>query len=186
MANLDAPKGFKALQNEAGTAPKLQAFTAKSGVTIYEGTPVSLNTTGQLVAYSVATSTAAKKGLGVAAHYRVGSSAGPNTVLVYTDPHQLYEVQSDDNTLTTIGDVVYRNFKATNLSSGSGTTLQSTAEIDGSTGTSVQTITSGTDRRPFKAVGFSRNLQNDNSTSWNKIIVQFNPSYHMGANDQGV
>ena len=186
MANLDAPRGFRAMQNEAGTAPKLQAFTIATSTTVYEGTPVAINTTGQVVAFSVASTIISKRGIGVAAHYRSASDSS-GTVAVYTDPHQLYAVQVDDNTLTVIGDVVFRNFAATLLASGNGTTLQSIAEIDGSTGTKVSVP--GTTNRPFKAVRFSGNIQNDNSTSWNEIVVQFNSQYHMGAGgsaDEGV
>ena len=185
MANLDAAMGFRALQSEAGTAPKVQAFTIEASTTVFEGTQVAVNTTGKIIAYTQSSTVLAQRCIGVAAHFRQAADASA-TVLVYTDPAQLYEVQSDDNTLTVIGDVVGRNFQVLNVAAGSGTTLQSTAEIDGSSGTSLSLVTgTSTARRPWQALGFSRNIQNDNATTNNTIIVRLNPGYHLFAGTGG-
>lgn len=184
MANTDFPFGLRAITNQAGTAPQMHEYTAATAGTLYEGQPVAINTTGQVVAYS-GTPTGGNRYLGVAVHHR-GSSDTARTLLVYDDPEQEYEVQVDDNSVTLVGDLIGRNFSLTSISSGSGTTLQSKAEVDGSTGSTVA-VTANTVHE-VKGLRFSSDPQNDlSAVSWQRIIVKFNPGAHIfAAEDAGV
>lgn len=178
MANKDLPFGFRALTNQAGTTPQAHEYTSASSVTIYEGGVMMVNTTGQVSLWD-GTGTTYQRLLGVSAH-GVKKAATDRQVLIYDDPTQEYEVQIDDKSITTLGGLVGTNFAVISAASGSGTTLQSISEIDGSSGTSTNNSTTPS---PFKGMRFSENVQNSKTDTWTRIIVKMNPKNHVFAGE---
>ena len=178
MANTDAPFGLRPISTQAGTAPQMHTYTVASSVTIYEGQPVALDTSGTANTYT-GTAAAGDRLLGAAAYY-VAGAATDRTLHVYDDPTQEYEIQVDDNSVTLATALIGRNFSFTNVKSGNGTTLQSQAELDGSTGSTVSynlTVV-----HPIKGLRFSSDPENDTSAvSWTKVIVKINPGAHIFA-----
>ncbi len=137
MANVDSPRGLRALRNATGTAPKVKQYDATTAV-IYEGALVQLLDTGlaDIVNQTEAASTAVKAYLGVAAHYKASAGA---TIQVYVDPEQLYVAQSDDASLDSLTDFIGANIKVVGASSGSTITGQSSMELDGSSASTAST-----------------------------------------------
>ena len=130
MTNLDAPFGLRPAKTEYGTAVKMEEFAVKASVEIFEGQIICVDTTGEVVDF---TTTLADAGdvIGVAGNY-VSAAASRRKIFVMTDVNQMYEMQSDDATAIVDG----RLYKILNANAGDATLLQSTSEIDGSTGTS--------------------------------------------------
>jgi hypothetical protein len=189
MANIDAPLGFCPVRNEHGTVPYVESFQVSSGVEIFQHSPVALDGNGEVVAY---TDTLALGGqlIGVAAHY-VSSTQTDREILVYTDVNQEYELQADDATITSKGDSIGRLFRITNAAAGSSTTLQSTAEIDASSGASVTGTTAGT-VTPIRIERESEQINNEKNVEFSRYIVRFLPgvmlrgisSVGLGATEQ--
>jgi hypothetical protein len=177
MANLDAPFGLNAVRGEYNAAPRLETFTVASSVTVYQGMPVCLNSTGQIIAY---TDAAAIAGLviGVAAHPVLGA-ATTRDLQVYTDPDQVYEIQADDNSLTAVANYLGGLFDITNPTSGNSTTLHSIAELDASSfSTVIINNTAAADLRPLRVEGVSKAINNETNVSWTNYLVRFAPPVH--------
>lgn len=172
MANLDAPLGFRPVRNESGNVPKLEPFQVSSGVEIFEGAPVCIDGNGEIVAYTDALALAGKV-IGVAAHY-VSSTQTDRELHVYTDINQEYELQADDATLASKGDSIGRLFRITNPAAGNATTLQSTAEIDASSGASVTGTTAGT-LTPIRIERESEQIGNEKNVAFSRYVVRFIP-----------
>ena len=177
MANTDTPLGLRPVTGgKAGTTPQLHEYTLATSTTIFQGTPVALDTSGLIVAY-LANTTDAQKLVGVASAHRTASQ----TILVYDDPDQEFEIQSDDNSVTNAGSLRGVNFTMITPTSGNTTNLQSIAELDGSSGLAINT---GTTVRPLKGLRFSQEIQNDLTSFTNiKVVVKFNPRNHIYAGE---
>jgi hypothetical protein len=172
MANKDFPGGMVPVRNESGTAPKLEAFTAADSIEIGMYAPLVLDGDGK-VALATHALLEDGKGIGVSAQY-LSSTATDREILVYSDPDQEYEMQSDDATLTGAGAAIGRLFRITNITSVNSTTLQCTAEIDGDTGASVTGGTGdGTDVTPIRIERVSTAINNSPYTLNGRFIVRF-------------
>jgi hypothetical protein len=178
MSNLDTPFGLRAYTNQAGTAPQMHEYTAASSVTVYEAAPMMINTTGQVSMWDGATTTS-KRLIGGSVHGK-NKTDTDRKILIYDDPTQEYVAQVDDASVTILGALVGRNFKLVNQASGVGTTLQSIGEIDGNTGTTTVTTTS---LAVVKGLRFHDSPDMDQSTTWTKVVVKFNPYYHIFAGE---
>ena len=176
MSNLDAPLGFRAVENGvAGVVPRLRAYSAKASTAIYEGDLVAINSTGLVQGYS-ATDAIAGDLLGVAAH-PVTAAQTDREILVYDDPEQLYEVQADDASLTVAADYLFKLF-APVTTSGNTTTLQSKQELDASSGSSLFG-TNTTTVRPIQVIAVSKAINNDEAVSFTKYIVKIADNAHI-------
>lgn len=172
MANLDFPAGFVPVRPEYGAAPKVEEFTVADTTLIYQYQPVIVNSDG-LIAAATHHNLQDGQGIGVAAH-TVSSAASDRTILVYTDPEQEYEMQVDDATLTGAGEAIGRLFRITGIGSGNATTLQSIAEIDGSSGVSITgTTNDGTDTAPIRIERVSRQGGNTPYAIHGRFVVRF-------------
>jgi len=180
MANVDRPFGFRAVQNVAGTAPEIRHFSATTNTTFYQGQPVALADTGLLVAWTTTTAVTGNT-VGVAM-YGVTGAAGSATpdVAVYVDPDQVYEVQSDDSSLTVATDYLGALARTVNHSAGNATLLRSSGELDGSSATSV-TGKAATNVAPLHILDIADGIDNEigSSISWTRFKVKFIPSVHL-------
>lgn len=174
MANLDAPLGFSPVKNRLGTTVPVEVFNLVGSDNCAPGTVVYLSDAGVVVPYT-GTATGRTQLLGVTLGY-VSTSQTDRAVLVTVDPEQEYEVQVDDNSLTALTDMLGANFAGTNLAVVHTTLIQSRGEIDGNTGTSINNSTT---IRPFKALRFSRTVDDDQTQSFTRIIVKINPTNHI-------
>ena len=174
MANLDAPRGYRAVANGvAGTTPRLNAYSVASGAAVFEGDIVALNASALLLPYTT-TDALAGDIVGVAAHH---GAASATEVLVYDDPAQEYEVQSDDNSLTVVLDYTGLMFKPI-IATGNTTTLQSKHELDGSSATSIFG-TAATNVTPIMVLRKSAAINNDANVSFTRYIVKINSNAHL-------
>jgi hypothetical protein len=186
MANLDAPYGFCPVRGEYNAAPRLETFTVASSVTVYQGMPVCLNTTGQIVAYTDALALAGAV-IGVAAH-PVTSAATTRNLQVYSDPNQVFEIQADDNSLTQVADYLGGLFDIVNPTSGNTTLMHSIAELDASSFSTVVSVkTSAASLRPLRVEGVSKAVNNEQNISYTKYLVRFAPPvHHRGLGQLGI
>lgn len=179
-SNLDIPFGFRAVENGvAGTVPRLREYTVKSSVAIYEGDLVGINSTGQIIGYTV-TDADAGDIVGVAAH-PVTAAATDRALLVYDDPEQIYEAQADDATLTNASLYLFKYFDIVKTT-GNTTTLQSKHEIDGDSGTAA--LAGG---NVVQIIGPSLDSRNviSATSSWAKFLVRIVPQAHIRSASAG-
>jgi len=180
--NLDAPMGFRALENGvAGVVPRLRKYTVAASTAIYEGDIVALNASGLVIAY---TTTDAIGGdlIGVAAHHVPSGGAGPSSDLgihVYDDPEQIFEVQANDDSLTVHVDYAFKMFGVVKTT-GNTTTLQSKHELNDATGGAIFG-TNTTTVRPIQVIAKSTNPTNTVSAtaSWAKFNVKIHQNAHL-------
>lgn len=183
MANLDAPNGFRAVENGvAGTVPRLRKYTVKASTAIYEGDLVALNSTAQVIAYTT-TDAAAGDLIGVAAH-PVTSAQTDRNLLVYDDPEQVYEAQSDDNSLTAVADYLFKFVKPISTT-GNTTTLQSKHEIDGSSGTATTGVVA-TNIAPLQIIGVSGAINNTVNVSFTRYLCKIVGRAHLRSDVAGL
>jgi hypothetical protein len=175
LANTDAARGLQPVNNPYGTVPILEKFTVTASTSIYQGQPVALADTGLIVAASH-TNALTGSWIGVAAH-GVTSAQTDKTLLVYSDPLQEFEMQSDDDSLTLITDYKGALFRVTGIATGSVTLLHSKAEIDGSSATGVSGKTN-TDVTPLRIERISSQINNEAALSWTRYIVKIIPPVH--------
>lgn len=175
MANLDAPRGFRPVTNQAGTTIQQHEYTAAGSVAFYQGQPVAL-VSGVI---NVANSTNRLKVVGVALH-DVASAATDRSIAVADDPDQEFMVQLDSvgTLVTTDAGLRGVNFAAVNISSGNTTLGQSIAELDSSSGTSVNNSTT---LAMFLGLRFSQEIENSQTVSWGDVIVKIEPENHVYA-----
>ncbi len=192
MANRDNPMGLRALRNPNGSHPPVRQYEAVTSV-IYEGEVVLLSSTGLATPTTANLASTVRNILGVAAAYKaLASTAGAKKVQVYVDPDQLYVAQSDDASLDSRTDYIGRNFKLTADASGNTTTLQSIAEIDGSSGSSASFVgTSADAAQPVQIVELFKQLGNAVGTTGTAssnadFVVRILPRYHLFAGSKGV
>ncbi len=183
MANLDAPAGFRAVRNSKGTAPRIEPYIGAAG-NLFEGAIMFLKDTGEVDIYSG--TTLGRQAIVGALAAPLATAATDRTVFIYDDPDQEYEVQVDDNSVSLITDLIGANFAAINPTTGNATLLQSKAEIDGSSATTVNNSTTIT---PFRGLRFGQAPDDDPTLANNDIVVKINPNNHVfggGTGDIGV
>lgn len=176
MANTDAPRGLNAVKAKYGTAPERRKFTVKASTEIFENAPVCLNTTGEIVAYTKTLAVAGQVA-GVASEYK-SSTETDRTIYVFDDPNQLFEIQSDDSSLTALADYLGKVFSFVNPTTGSSTLLYSKAELDGSSGTSVLG-TNTTTIRPLHVLDQSDQIGHTDDGANSRFVVRFVPQVHF-------
>ena len=189
MANIDFPSGLRPIRNVNGDFPPAESMDSVSTV-LYKGQLAILSTTGLVggPGTSIITSTIAKKCVGVFAEYKAAGAAGPDgsiaKSLVYSDPDQLYVIQSDDSTTSNLTTTIGRNFELTGMNAGD-SLGNSTGEINGDTGTS---ITTSSVAKVVQLVAVQKDINNvlAASTSWTDFVVKINPKFHIRANNLGV
>ena len=174
MANLDAPLGFNPIRNPFGTTIPSDPYEVTASQGVAPGTICYLTDAGTIQAYT-GTTLGAKAIIG-AAMGSVASGATLRDVEVANHPDQEYEVQSDDNTLTLITDLIGANFAGVNIATVHTTLIQSRGEINGNTGTSINSATA---IRPFRGLRFSRAADDDAAQSFNNIVVKVNSFNHI-------
>lgn len=188
MANIDFPSGLRAIKNPNGDAPRVQLMDCVSTV-LYKGALALLSSTGlvSLMTSSVISSAMAKRIIGVFVDHKAAGAhstdGGASKALVYTDPNQLYVIQSDDATLAAITDYVGRNFSLTGMMAGD-SLGNSIGEISGASGSSATTSSVA---RVVKVISeYSGRALDGDLTANGRFIVQINPKFHLLANNGGV
>ncbi len=182
MANLDSPLGFNPLRGPHGNTIPAEPYNLIASDNCAPGTILYLNDAGTVTPYS-GTTTGNTALLGAAMGY-VATAATDRQVLISVDPAQEYAVQVDDDALTALTDMQGANFLGTNLATVNTTLIQSRGEIDGSSATSVNNTTTFA---VFKAVRFSRVMDEDVLVSFPTIIVKINAqNHHFGAPGTGL
>ena len=176
MANIDSPNGMRAVVAKYGAAPRRRKYLVKASTAIYEGAPVCLNTTGNIVAYTTTLAIAGQV-VGVADEY-VSTTRTDRSIYVLDDPDQLFEMQSDDASLTALTDYLGKLFTFTNATTGHTTLLHSKAEIDGNTGTSVQG-TAATNIHPIMIEKESQAIGNTVKVIHSRYQVKWIPKVHV-------
>lgn len=174
--NPNAPFGFRLIRNENGDFPQISTRTASGSVAVSEGQIGYLRTDGTVAAYS-GTYTLGRKLVGPIV-VGVSASETDRTIKVCEDPRAEMEVMLDDASVTGINGLIGRNFRGANMSTVNGTLRQSVASLDASTGSSLNGALS-TNLRPFQAIRFSREVGNDSSQSFARVIVRINSVNHI-------
>lgn len=172
MANKDFPGGMVPVRNEHGTVPKLEPFTVADSTEIFMYQPLAVNGDGLVIPL---THHLAEDGkcIGVSSQY-LSATATDREIMVYSDPEQEYEMQSDDATLTGKGATIGRLFRINNIGSGNSTTGQSTAEIDGSSGASATGgAGDGSDTTPIRIEREVVSPNNDPDILHGRFVVRF-------------
>lgn len=183
MANIDAPRGFRAARNEYNSAPKIETLTAIGSTNIFMGEIVCYNSTFQVVKYTDALARSGKI-IGVAAHF-LPSARTDRSLQVYTDPRQVYEVQADDATLTNAGLYGGELFDIVNPTSGNTTLGHSISELDASSG--LESIgTTEALLRPIRIEGVSKGVQNELNVSFTRYLVRFAAPVHHRSDSAGI
>ena len=182
MGNIDAPRGFRAVKNEAGTAPRLTPYEAADSINIFDGEILALSTGGQAVSY---TDTLAIEGqlIGVAAHFVAAAETDDRTVMVYDDPMQEYAVQADGADITALTDYRFKLFDVTSPKTGNTTLLTSTSELDASSASSlVATATlDAAGIRPLLCLDKIRSRENEigSGITWTQFKIKIAPPCHV-------
>lgn len=174
--NPNSPFGFRIIRNENGDFPQISTRTASSGILLPAGGIAYLRTDGTVGLMSVVSTLAGRRILGPILT-PVSASATTRTIKICEDPNVEMEVQLDDGSVVSIDGLIGRNFAGASLTSSNGTLRESIATLDASTGTSI-IGTAVADYRPFRAIRFSREVQNDSSQSFARVIVKINHMYH--------
>jgi hypothetical protein len=178
MANVDAPRGLRAIHGEYNAAPRLETLNVTAAIEIGEGQIVALAATGLIVSYTDAIALAGGV-IGVAAHY-VAAAATDRELQVYTDPNQVYSVQADDATITNVADCVGAFFDVVAPITINTTLQTSVTELDGSSATAnVGTTTA--DLRPLQCLAVGKSIQNEigAAISWTKFEVRLASPVHI-------
>jgi hypothetical protein len=168
-ANPNTPCGFRAIRNVAGTAPLIKHYDGSATVNVFVGAPVGFNSTYQITNW---TTTIGLGGIvGVAVHARKTTDTNRD-VAVYVGRDQEYEVQLDTGatvpvTLATLLDTP--NYVILTPAAGNATTLQSTAQIDASSGNT----TVGTLLQVFRVYGFSPIVGQDDTGTNARVVGKF-------------
>lgn len=185
MSNADSAFGMAPVNNPDGSAPLIRTYDATTTRHIYRGQLVVLET-GSASADALAEgwdgSTNETTFLGVAAHYR-GTGDADRSLAVYADPDQEYEIQVDDDSSPTFpgqADFVGAFFPILNGAAGSSTTLDSTAELDGSGGSA--TITN----LEVQGVRIVTDPRVDYSSVNQRVIVKIPHALHVFGSGGGV
>ena len=172
MANVDAPRGFVPVKNGSGTAPKIETFTAKDSVAIYEGSAVIIDqSTGKVDIYTDADGFLGNV-LGVSAMY-LPAARTDREIQVYTDINQEYELQADGSDITTIAGWFGLLFQLVNPSGGSTTTGHSTTEIDSGTAATITGGDASGNMTPIRIERVSEQINNEPNAEFTRYVVRF-------------
>lgn len=185
MANVDFPSGFKALRNRNGSFPEIMVMDCVTTV-LYDGALAFLSNTGlvQLMTSSVVSSTLAKRIAGVFANGKaagaVGAEGSKSKIRVYTDPDQLYSIQTSTNALDTITEVIGVNVAVWNANGGNSTNVRSITELNGAEVSSVA-CGSATNAEICQILQVEKGIGNSlaASTSWTRFVVRLNGPAHL-------
>jgi hypothetical protein len=136
-------------------------------------------------------STLAKNIVGVFAEGKAaGAEAAEGSkskILVYTDPNQLYEIQSDDDTTSTITGTIGLIFPivAAAANTGNATLVRSNSEIDGDA-SAVTAMNNTTNAEILQVLQVKKQIDDTATGSWRKFVVRLVPKAHMHNNNSGV
>ncbi len=192
MANQDFPSGLSAVKNRNGSAPEVSILDCVTTV-LYEGALAFLSNTG-LVGMAPATTITSAHAKDIIGVFAQGKAAGAvscegsiSKVMVYTDPEQLYVIQSDDDTTASLTSTIGRVFPivATQASTGNGTHVRSIAELDGSAGAAFA-MDNGTNAEILHVIKIHKVIGESASGSWRKLVVKLAPKAHIHRNNLGV
>ena len=168
MANINAPFGLRPVKNANGNSPKLTKYV--SAATVYEGSPVCVNASFQVIAYAEASALAGDF-LGVAANY---AESGQD-VWVYDDPDTEFDIQTTGTAVAAVDRNLMYIFA--NFAAGSATTKTSTASLDGSTA-GVTTVATATAASILRFVGYPTRPTNETFVANMVVRVKIVPVYH--------
>jgi len=182
LANRDFPSGLRPLRNQNGSAPMVESLPCVTTV-LYEGALLFLSggAVGKVQMYTSSVLITTGLGLqviGVAAEPKA-AGASKTTVLVYTDPQQLYEIQSDDATVDSNSDALGLNFAVVAPNAGNATTGRSISELDGNSAgvvasTSVCRILHVINRKKEIGDAYGANV---------KLVVKLNKKFLLRLNE---
>jgi hypothetical protein len=181
MAQADFPRGLQALRNVNGSAPTVQALDCVTTV-LYEGALAFMSSTGlvRMCTSSVMSSALAKTIVGVFAQGKAAGAASAegslSKVLVYTDPNQLYEIQTDDASVSTVAGSIGAVFPMVSgqANTGNATHVRSNMEIDGS-GAAAAPMDNTTNAEIFQCVAIKKAIDDAAASSWRKLVVRITP-----------
>lgn len=178
--NRNAPRGFVPIKNRGGTIPRIGTYTVAAATTVYQGNLLAINASGLLITGSH-TLCITGQIIGAAAGYATAAQE----CKVYDDPEQLFELQADDNTVTTVAAAVGALYRLV-LTTGNTTTLQSKHQIDASTGAAV-TGSGATTVTPIRIEGLVPTIGNSITSSYSRWAVRIIPGvHHYGSSTVGV
>lgn len=187
MANNNAPFGFSATRALSGYAvtgaSDVYQISATNTTKIYAGDPVTIDASGNInVAVSTTNpvlpvgifggceyyDTSVKKPVWFPAWLGSSSATGTVTAWVITDTKQVFEVQSSGANLpyTSVG--ANANFL---IGTGNNNSGMSGATLD-------QASLATTNTLPFRIVGLSTRINNDNTASYNIVEVVLNDAFY--------
>lgn len=180
--NPNSPFGFRLTRNANGDYPRIDTRVASASVNLPPGSIARVKTDGTVAMWDGTATNGSRLLLG-AVIAGVTSANTDREVKICMDPEAEYEVMLDDGSVTGINGLLERNFTAaqgttiSQIRSLNATLLQSTAALDASTGSSLNGAT-GTNIRPFRALRFTREISNDSSQSFARVIVKINAVNH--------
>lgn len=176
--NPNAPFGYRIIRNRNGDFPQISTRTASANIALPEGGIGYLRTDGTIGLVS-GVSTLSKRQIVGPIVAGVTSANTDRTIKVCEDPTVEMEVMLDDGSVVAIADLIGRNFTGASMTTANATLIQSKATLDASTGTSVvNTVSTGTNYRPFRAIRFSTEVGNVTSQSFARVVVRINDFYH--------
>ncbi len=175
MANFDNADGFRPTLGVGGSGAHLiREFdvAAGYGVVIGKHGLVMMNA-GSIERANAVPGSADEMIVGSAVH-DVQATAVARKILVYCDPLQLFEVQTDDgNTITTAAGFVGKSYEII-LGGIDANTQQSTSEINEDTAAGPASTTLW-----LHCVGISPRQGNDVATEFTRVLVQIVPEVHL-------
>jgi len=192
MANQDFPSGLMAVKNRNGSASEISILDCVTTV-LYEGALAFISSTGLvgMCSATTITSTLARDIIGVFAQ---GKAAGAvscegsiSKVMVYTDPEQLYVIQSDDDTTASLTSTIGKVFPvvAATANTGNATFLRSNCELDGSHGAAAACLVT-TNAEILHCIKIHKVIGDTAAGSWRKLVVKLAPKAHIHRNNLGV
>lgn len=187
MANNNAPFGFRPVRRLDGVSPNGASnnylIDPTDTVAIYSGDPVKIGA-GGYITKALSTDnpvlpiaifsgceyydTTVKKPIWFPAWLGSASAVAPVTAWVVTDTKQVFEVQSSGTAITNADIGANVNFA---IGTGNSVTGQSGATVN-------QALLNTTNTLPFRIVGLSTKVGNDNASSYNIVEVIFNDSFY--------
>lgn len=175
--NPNAPFGFRLTRNANGDYPRIDTRLASASVSVAPGSIVRVKTDGTVAMYDGTATNGSRLLLG-GCIAGVTSANTDREVKICMDPEAEYEVMLDDGSVTGINGLLERNFAGINMGTINTTLLQSVAKLDASTGSSLNGTT-GTNVRPFRALRFTREIDNASSQSFARVVVKINAVNHV-------
>lgn len=175
MANADNADGFRPTLGAGGSAGHLvREFDVAAGYAVVIGKHGLVMMNAGSIERAVAVPGAADEMIVGSAVHDVQATGVARKILVYCDPLQQFEVQTDDgNAITTAAGFVGKSY-AIILGSIDANTQQSTSEIDESSASGPATTTLW-----LHCVGVSPRQGNEVATEFTRVLVQIVPEVHL-------